>query len=433
MPLIQPSAFQYARMMTMLMPPGRMRTDAASNLFKVLLGAADELARVSVRVADMFREIDPRQTLELLPEFERMLNLSSDGTVEQRRARVISALLRRPRIRPADIQTVLAPLLALDPEDMQVIELSRAYAILVGDAREIYRFHVYRDPTLPGDAQIEYAQTVLDSMAQSHTKGHVIESIAALCDDEFSLCDRDILGGTAADTFQVASGLAPDYFWAGQAEDVVSTHELTAAGEALDDVAVVALRRANGFSQRAWQFTDGTSQAWTLGDTAIFDFDATNGPSWLFVLAFRTLVPEPPETTRALYWDSTGLAGSALLMADDGSLTWGVGSGSETVPGDYADGRWHVVAVRWRYDTDSIQVATELESSADTVIGASGVSSPGAAQFGSTFAFVNALGCQVAMAAACSGEQVHGADLGQIAEDIHAIIVNPLYNAAGWP
>jgi hypothetical protein len=48
----------------------------------------------------------------------------------------------------------------------------------------------------PGTATyfLASAQELLDSMAASHTRGHVIESINFLCDDPFSLCDRDLLG-----------------------------------------------------------------------------------------------------------------------------------------------------------------------------------------------------------------------------------------------
>jgi hypothetical protein len=62
------------------------------------------------------------------------------------------------------------------------------------DEREIYRFFIYRDPTLPGTYYLESAQQLLDEMEHSNTLGQVIESVNFLCDDQYSLCDRDLLG-----------------------------------------------------------------------------------------------------------------------------------------------------------------------------------------------------------------------------------------------
>jgi hypothetical protein len=184
----------YARMLKALLPPGRWRLDADGVLSKVFTATGDELARVDGRAQDLLRESDPRTADELLPDFERVLELSSDGTLEERRARVVSLLVRRQRYRPADFQQALAPLLGQLTEDVVVIERGRAFAILVEDDREIFRFFIYRDPGIAGTYDLEGAQDLIDRMKPSHTKGHVIESINFLCDDEFSLCDRDILG-----------------------------------------------------------------------------------------------------------------------------------------------------------------------------------------------------------------------------------------------
>jgi hypothetical protein len=64
----------------------------------------------------------------------------------------------------------------------------------MGDDREIYRFFVYRDPALPGTYDIEGAQALVDDISPSQTAGYVVESIDFLCDDPYSLCDRDLLG-----------------------------------------------------------------------------------------------------------------------------------------------------------------------------------------------------------------------------------------------
>jgi hypothetical protein len=123
-----------------------------------------------------------------------MLGLDSDGTTAERRARVVAWLIARQRYRPADFQTTLAPLLGLDPSDVEVIERTAAFAASLGDVREIFRFFIYRDPALAGTYYVESAQALVDRIKPSHTAGHVIESIDFLCDDPLSLCDRDLLG-----------------------------------------------------------------------------------------------------------------------------------------------------------------------------------------------------------------------------------------------
>jgi uncharacterized protein YmfQ (DUF2313 family) len=190
-----PTVAAYARMLKALLPPSKIwKLDADGVLSAVALGSADELERVDGRVRDLLEEADPRTTLELLPDFERVLGLVSEGSLDERRARVVAQLLRRQRFRPVDFQEALAPLLGQDAADVVVIETSRAQAIAVGDDREIYRFFIYRDPGLPGSYDIASAQDIVDRMKPSHTLGHVIESTSFLCEAPSSLCDRDRLG-----------------------------------------------------------------------------------------------------------------------------------------------------------------------------------------------------------------------------------------------
>lgn len=189
------TADAFARMLKALLPPSKLwRLDADSVLSLTLLASSDELVRVDGRGQDLLDEIDPRTTDELLPDFERMLGLVASGTDDQRRARVIALIIQRQRFRPVDFQTTLAPLLGQAPADVVVLEQSRAFAIAVGDDREIYRFFIYRDPTAPGSYDLAAAQAMVDRMKPSHTEGHVIESVSFLCDDASSLCDRDRLG-----------------------------------------------------------------------------------------------------------------------------------------------------------------------------------------------------------------------------------------------
>ena len=189
------SAEAYGRMVRHLFPPGKLwRFEPGSLLEAITLACGDELARIEARGVDLARESDPRTTSELLPDFEAMLGLASDGSEDDRRARVVAHLVRRQRYRPVDFQTTLASLLGQAAVDVVVIENSRAHAIAVADDREIYRFFIYRDPALPGLYDLDAAQDLIDSMKPAHTEGHVIESIDMLCDDPYSLCDRDRLG-----------------------------------------------------------------------------------------------------------------------------------------------------------------------------------------------------------------------------------------------
>lgn len=184
----------HARMLAALLPPGELWRFVGSVLEQVLLGCAEELARVYDRVQDLLREADPTQAIETLAEYEADLGLTAAATEEERRANIVAKLVRRQRYRPEDFRVALAPLLGQAIEDVEVIERTHAMAVALGDDREIFRFFVYRNPLQPGDYFVDSAQARLDEMKPSHTIGHVIESVDFLCDDEFSLVDRDLLG-----------------------------------------------------------------------------------------------------------------------------------------------------------------------------------------------------------------------------------------------
>lgn len=185
----------YARLLESLLPPGRLwRLYAGAVLPKLLAGLADELQRVADRGAALLSEADPSTAVELLPEYEAELGIAAAATVAERQARVVGRLVARQRYRPVDFQTALAPLLAQDPGDVVVLERTLAFAATVGDAREIFRFFIYRNPALPGAYFLAGAQALVNQIKPAHTIGTLIESVSFLCDDPFSLCDRDLLG-----------------------------------------------------------------------------------------------------------------------------------------------------------------------------------------------------------------------------------------------
>lgn len=185
----------YARMMVALLPPGRLWRLVGGLLSDLFLACADELGRIDARAVDLLNEADPSTAVELLPEYERELDLEADGTVEERQARIVARTVARQRYRPVDFQTALAPLLGQPPEDVVALERSHAFAASIGDDREIYRFFIYRDPTLPGAYFIASAQQLVDKIKPTHTAGHVIESVAACYRDPYSLYRRDLMRG----------------------------------------------------------------------------------------------------------------------------------------------------------------------------------------------------------------------------------------------
>lgn len=185
---------KYLRQLKSLMPRGRFL------LFDGVFGAvlqvwADELLRLEERTADGVLERRPATASETLEEWEDQYGLPSTGSTDERWARVDSKRRKKRRTRPVDYQERFAPVLDVSSSDIMVIERGRAFAIAVGDDREIYRFFLYRDPTLPGSYVWQDAQALLDDYVQSHTKGHIIESLIFRCDDPYSLTDRDLLDG----------------------------------------------------------------------------------------------------------------------------------------------------------------------------------------------------------------------------------------------
>jgi uncharacterized protein YmfQ (DUF2313 family) len=181
-------------MLGALLPPGKVWRLVGGVLSDVLAGCAIELERLHARVDDLLNEADPSTADELLPEYERELDIASEGTDDERRGRVVGRHVARQRFRPEDFQVALAQALGQAAEDVVIIERTAATAAAMGDAREIFRFFVYRDPDLPGAYDIAGAQELIDDIKPVHTAGHAIESIDFLCDDPYSLCDRDLLG-----------------------------------------------------------------------------------------------------------------------------------------------------------------------------------------------------------------------------------------------
>ncbi len=91
-------AQQYRDQLKKLLPQGYAWPREPGNLFEdLLLGIADELSRVDARVSDLLREADPKQTVELITDWERLTGLPDEcsglgTTLQQRRDAVVAKL-----------------------------------------------------------------------------------------------------------------------------------------------------------------------------------------------------------------------------------------------------------------------------------------------------------------------------------------------------
>lgn len=89
---------QYLQLLQNTLPPGAAWPRGAdANLTKLLTALADEFARIHNRAEGLFDEADPATTLELLPDWERVLGLPDDcsgaaDTIQERRAAVLQRL-----------------------------------------------------------------------------------------------------------------------------------------------------------------------------------------------------------------------------------------------------------------------------------------------------------------------------------------------------
>lgn len=75
------SADDYLAQLQALLPPGAAWTrEPDADLTRLLHAFADALARIDARAEDLLREADPREALELLPEWLRAFGLPDDCT-----------------------------------------------------------------------------------------------------------------------------------------------------------------------------------------------------------------------------------------------------------------------------------------------------------------------------------------------------------------
>lgn len=96
---VMPAA-AYADQVRQIFPRGAaFDFEADSEWLKLLDGLSQELARIDARAARLIEEMDPRTTSELLPDFERELNLpnpllTAPPSTEARRNAVVAQLTK---------------------------------------------------------------------------------------------------------------------------------------------------------------------------------------------------------------------------------------------------------------------------------------------------------------------------------------------------
>lgn len=94
------TADQYLIALQALLPRGAAwPRDASAVLTRTLRALAEEFARIDERAGDLIEESDPRTTLELLPDWERVAGLPDAcygelSTIQERRAALAAKLTR---------------------------------------------------------------------------------------------------------------------------------------------------------------------------------------------------------------------------------------------------------------------------------------------------------------------------------------------------
>lgn len=111
------SADAYATQLAQLLPPGAAWTHEDGTVLAALLAAlAQEPARVDAMAHELLAELDPHQTLQLLPQWEAMCGLPDQcsqvgETIAERRAAVLAKLSAQGGQTPehfAELATLLA-------------------------------------------------------------------------------------------------------------------------------------------------------------------------------------------------------------------------------------------------------------------------------------------------------------------------------------
>ena len=178
-----------------LQPPGpALPTDPESVWGRLLRGLAEEFERIETRSGNLVRESDPRQSIELLPDWERVCGLPGDcaiawdSTLQARRAAVVAQLTGAGGQRIAYFQQ-LAALLGLEIDVTEykpfLTGLSRCGDRLNGDhdvrfvwsvivkGQRVVRFRC--GASVPGERLLDFARREdLECLLRLYAPAHTV-------------------------------------------------------------------------------------------------------------------------------------------------------------------------------------------------------------------------------------------------------------------
>lgn len=189
---------RYTNLFKKLMPQGwawQRKYDIDSNLTKLSESLSPEYCRVDDRALDLLNEADPQTTLEMLPDWERLLGLPDECSpdevlsIQERRNRVMQVLTTRGG-QNADFYQKLASNFGFD---VDVIEVSdqppfragqgRAgdrltngewrYAFIISaPADSVVRFRAGQSQA--GDPLLSVQNDVLECLMEKHKPAHAV-------------------------------------------------------------------------------------------------------------------------------------------------------------------------------------------------------------------------------------------------------------------
>jgi len=200
---------KYSKVIRRLFPKGLAwlgLQDFESNLYKLLDSYSNEPYRIDKRSTELIKEVDPRTTLELLRDWERLLGLPDecdsapeDQSIQERRTRIIQVLTTRGGQNESFYQQLAANF----GFDVDVISAEDQPPFLAGQARAgdrltngLWRYaFVIKAPAeflvlfkagqgAAGDPLVKVGNSVLECLMEKHKPAHTVV-LFSFGDDSF--------------------------------------------------------------------------------------------------------------------------------------------------------------------------------------------------------------------------------------------------------
>lgn len=187
----QPQGVEALRAFALSMGDAYSR-DPASRIQRELAVHGDGLGFAWAQLEELLENYLPDRATRLLPRWEAICGIQPGprDTYQQRRNRILAFMRQIAGYSVDQIVKAVAPVLACQPSDLTVIENTNTGL----NPEVVWIWFIFRDPSVPGSPDVPAAQRIIDQMRPAHTLGVVGQSRNFLCDDPFSLTDRDILG-----------------------------------------------------------------------------------------------------------------------------------------------------------------------------------------------------------------------------------------------